>query len=123
MSSYILWLDSEHAKIYPLVKNDGSSSEVLPKTHNPSHIPNGQDRKLFFHKVAEDLKMAAEVYILGGKLITHEFKHHCENHNHKHVVKAIVGIDTVDGHAKESEVLTKGHEFYKKHHQFTKLSV
>ncbi|MFN8370200.1 MAG: hypothetical protein U0T83_06200 [Bacteriovoracaceae bacterium] len=123
MSSYILWLDSEHAKIYPLVKGDGSSMDLVPREHNPSHIPNGQDRKLFFHKVAEDLKVATEIYVLGGKLITHEFKHHCENHNHKQVAKAIVGIDTIDGHARESEVIGKGKEFYKKLHQFTKLPV
>jgi hypothetical protein len=124
MNTFVLLIDTHHAKAYPYP--DGMKNPVsFEEKHTEHHTHNIKDgskpyKDKFYHEVANYLNThAKEVYILGTKLATAEFKHHLESHHHASVAKKVIGIDTIEAHATDGDVFNKSKEFFKHYKSFT----
>lgn len=124
MKCYVLKIDKHIAKVYSFP--DGMKDpKVFEEKHTEHHTHNSKDANKdhmnkFYHEVASYLKTnAKEIYVLGPKVATAEFKHHLDNHHHQDVAKCIVGTDTIDGHSTDGDVFNKAKEFFKHYKSFT----
>jgi len=64
--------------------------EIKLQSHgHPDHHTHGKgdqkhkEHNKFYHEVSEKLRDLKELMIMGPGTARDEFKHHCENHNHK----------------------------------------
>ncbi|MGZ3789291.1 MAG: hypothetical protein ACXVLQ_12255 [Bacteriovorax sp.] len=117
MSYYALWLDHQNAFIYEFTAQGVEEKKLQShaNVHEKNHVP---DR--FFHEIAEKLGGAEELMIMGPGVAKDQFKHHCENHRHNNLARAIVGVKTMEAHPTKAMMLDKAHEFFKNYHLWTK---
>lgn len=112
-----LWLDHQHAYIYTFTASGVEEKKL--NSHGNEHDKNNIPDK-FFHEVANSLTGAEEVMIMGPGVAKDQFKHHCENHKHNNVAKAIVGVKTMEAHPTKAMMLEKANEFFSNYHMWTK---
>jgi len=104
MSNMTVYLDTHHAKVYKM---------GLDK-HTPVALKDeGHEKKHFYHKLAEKLHAANEVFVLGAHQVVAEFKHYCSEHD-KVMNQKLVGTETLHSHATDHEVWEQGHKFFLK---------
>ncbi len=121
MSAYVVYLDHEHARIYKMIP--GAQEEVKMDRREIRHHQNNEQKKRsnegpFFHEVAEELKGAAEILVVGHGTAKQEFVHHLENHHHDALAKKVVGVETADKPT-DNQVLALARKFFKKQHLFS----
>ncbi len=117
MSYYSLWIDKEHAYVYKF-SADGVEETKLETHGNKDHSQANTDK--FYHEVAGKLTNAKELMIMGPGVAKDQFKHHCENHHHQNLAKAIVGVKAMEAHPTKAMMLEKANEFFKSYHSWTK---
>jgi stalled ribosome rescue protein Dom34 len=115
MAYYSLWIDKEHAFVYEFTA-DGVN-EIKVKSHGPNDQAHTEK---FFHEVASKLNGAKELMVMGPGVAKDQFKHHCENHHHQALAKAIVGIKPMEAHPTKAMMLKSAGEFFKSYHNWTK---
>lgn len=121
MSSYVVWLDHHHAKLFKLAPEKLEKSEV--KGHETHHHTNHQDAEKhkntekFFHDLAQKLNTADHVLLVGPGLAKNHFKTYCENHHQDKLAKKIIGLEPIDTDV-DSQIEKKAHEFFKKYNLF-----
>lgn len=120
MSYYALWVTHGDATIFKF-----SLDGVDEKKFNADESHAQKDNKdkgyeKFYHKIATNLSDAKELMIMGPGVAKDEFRHHCENHHHQSLFKAIVGTQTFTSHPSKTEMLKKAGDFFKTYHQWTK---
>lgn len=113
MSYCALWLDHKQAYIYEF-NADGVNEKKL-HAHSDEKIPSK-----FFHEIAQSLVGAKELMIMGPGVAKDQFKHHCEDHHHGNIAKAIVGVRTMESHPTKAMMLEKANEFFDSYHMWTK---
>lgn len=121
MSAFVVYMDHEHAKIFKL--NPEGQDQVKMDRHEIRHHKNNEgekhsDHEKFYHSVANELKAATEILVIGHGTAKQEFVHHLENHHHADVAKKVVGVETVD-HPTDNQVLALARKFFKKQHLFS----
>jgi stalled ribosome rescue protein Dom34 len=122
MSDYVIWVDSEKAKIFAL-KTTGIEKSHLDKggmdhhTHNKKdhHGDNGLEH--FFRDLAVKLKDAEQLLILGPGLAKNQFKTHLESHHTNGLAKKIVGLENSD-HPTDNQILAEARKFFKTYDLF-----
>lgn len=124
MSYYALWVTHDDATIFKF-SLDGVDEKKLKAEDHSHHSGNRRDRKdkgyeHFYHQIAKSLSDAKELMIMGPGVAKDEFRHHCENHHHASLSKAIVGTQTFTSHPSKNEMLKKAADFFKTYHQWTK---
>lgn len=125
MSAYVLWIDSKEAKLWELKPEGVQQRNVhLHGQKHPTH-PHGHSDKghhpeaqKLFHSVAESLKGATELLVLGPGEAKNQFKKHLDEHHHTDLAKKVVGIEAVDTHLTEPQVLAHARKFFKTHDLF-----
>ncbi len=110
MSSLLLWIDSEHAKIFSFLP------EGLQKQEMKCTEPDKSEH--FFHQVAEHLTPAKEIIIVGPGLAKSHFKTHLEKHHHGNIAKNVVAIESMD-HPTDPQIEAAGRKFFKHLHLFS----
>ena len=121
MSSYVVWIDHEKAKLFKMLAPghiEGKKlekKEILHHNHNDKEKHKNSDK--FFHDVATELKDASELLLIGPGLGKEHFKHHLEKHHHERLAKFVVGMISVD-HPSENEILAQARKFFKKYDAF-----
>ena len=120
MSSYVVWIDSEHAKVFKMGTEGVQNQNIKSHEHN-HHTHNSRDQhpdhSKFYHSVAESLKGAAEILIVGpgqGKL---QFKEHLSKHNHAELAQKVLSVESMD-HPTEGQILAHARKFFKHAHLF-----
>lgn len=113
MSYCALWLDHQQAYIYEF--NAEGVIEKKLKSHTDEKLPTK-----FYHEIAQNLSGAKELMIMGPGTAKDQFKHHCEDHHHANIAKAIVGVKSMDSHPTKAMMLEKAHEFFASYHMWTK---
>jgi len=120
MSACIVWIDSEHAKLFKI------SPEGVEKQELKSHAPNSsshqnnfkaEHEKKFFHQVASTIGKVEELLIFGAGTAKTHFKHHLETHHHADLAKHVVGLETLD-HVTDNQILEAGRKFFKKYNTY-----
>jgi stalled ribosome rescue protein Dom34 len=104
----IVFLDHHQARIFHL---DGSSpgswklSEASKRETDHRHHSDGKkpSHEAFFHAVAQGLRNAREILVVGPGTAKSEFKHHLESHDSA-IDKHVVGVESVD-HPNEAQLI------------------
>lgn len=123
MSAYVVWVDTEHAKVFKLATSGVESKNVKNHHHNHhGYNPRDQhpDHEKYYHEVAEHVKDASELLILGPGLGKDHFKKHLDSH-HASLAKKVVGIETTD-HPTDNQILAYTRKFFKSADLFNKPS-
>ncbi|MBK9324335.1 MAG: hypothetical protein IPM97_15530 [Bdellovibrionaceae bacterium] len=121
MSACVVWMDSEHAKIFKISekgieKLDVKHHEAHPiGSHHDAHKHNSEER--FFHAVAKAVGKADELLVFGAGIAKSHFKSHLENHHHADLAKHLVGVETLD-HLTDNQILESARKFFKKYNTY-----
>lgn len=118
MTASILFIDSNHAKIFKLIPAKMETSEL--KKHGDSH-PSDDNKtdeyeKHFFTDVTSQLKDASQLLIVGPGQAKTRFKTHLENHQQA-LAKNIVGVETID-QLSDAKIIEVGRKFFKEYDLF-----
>ena len=118
MAGMIVWLDHNDAEVFHL---DGKNS---PKQHLKKH---GRDSaashahggakiephdERYYHEIAQALKEADQILILGPGLAKNHFRTHLEKHYHSSIFSKIVGFENTDK-LTDNQILEKARGFFK----------
>jgi stalled ribosome rescue protein Dom34 len=112
----IVFLDHHHARVFHL---DGTTRSGLTlkeaSRRETDHRHHGDGKKpshdAFFHAVAESLKGANEILVVGPGTAKNEFKHHVEQHDAA-VDQHIVAVEAAD-HPSEAQLLALARRRFK----------
>lgn len=121
MSACIVYIDSEHAKIFKL--KEKKVEEMNLKKHEVMHHTHGDHDKAhkasnhFFHEVAGALKGMTEILLIGPGLAKTHLKAHIDEHHKAELSKHVVGVETVDK-ITPNQMLEVGRKFFKNYDQF-----
>ena len=120
MNYYLLWIDHQHSKIFKFTAS-GKSEQNVNNHHHESHTGNSDNAKKehehkFYHEVAEKLKDATELLIVGEGMGRTEFKSYLDKH-HLPLAKKVIGNEPMDK-ATDGEILNMAKKYYHKYNLF-----
>ena len=114
----VVWIDHVEAHVMHISPDDVEKSVVQP--HQPHHkvhsragtlgagrAPEDQD---YYHRVAEALKGATEVLIVGPAQAKLQLVKHIHAHDHD-LVNKVVGVETVD-HPTDGQLLAYARKYF-----------
>lgn len=117
-STYVIWLDSQKAKIFKLDVAGVQESELHAHGHKHHEQPHGHhsgghhpEAEKLFKDLAHALHGATEILLLGPGEAKVHFKTYLGKHDHP-LAEKIVGIQTVD-HPTANQVLELARKFFK----------
>jgi stalled ribosome rescue protein Dom34 len=110
-------MDLNEAKIFTLDPGQKHLELVRRKEikhHTPADPENHKNTHRYFQEIAEHLRNAKEILLLGpGPVKTHFSKHLSDTYPHT-LGRAIVGIETLD-HVSDNQILETSRAFFRKH--------
>ena len=119
MTSHVaIWIDHKEAKIYSLAR-EGSDEWKVRSPDRGIHIHHkaglGDSGKAapdqhYFHNVAEAMKDAAEILIVGPGTARTELQHHLQRHDPQ-VAKRVVGVEPMD-HPTDGEMIAFARRYF-----------
>ena len=113
-----VWIDHAQAKVYAFSRDAADEWKVRPHDrHVHLHHKAGlgdsgrapQDRH-YFHSVAEAVKDAGEILIVGPGTAKAELMNHLKSHDPQ-VAKKVVGVEALD-HPSDGELLAFARKFF-----------
>ena len=117
MSACVIWMDSEHARVFKMTVS-GIEKKVLtlnaPKvkgSHHDTHKNNAEEK--FFHDVALTAGQVEELLVFGPGMAKTHFKKHLEKHHHAGLAKHLVGVEPLD-HLTDNQILESARKYFKK---------
>ena len=117
MSACVVWMDSEHAKIFKISAN-GIEKKSLKHhethpigAHHDNHKHNAEER--FFHEVAQAVGSPEELLVFGAGMAKTHFHSHLKNHHHANLEKSLVGVEALD-QLTDNQILEAARKFFKK---------
>jgi stalled ribosome rescue protein Dom34 len=117
MSACVVWMDSEHAKLFKISASGVEKKLLRINTHathhgdTDSHKHNAENH--FFHEVATAIGSVEELLVFGPGMAKSHFKNHLESHSHSQLFKHLVGVEPLD-HMTDNQILESGRKFFKK---------
>ena len=122
MANYVIWLDSEKAKIFALHPEEVSEKTLVRteiRHHNAAEKEQNKHKNAekFYHEVATALSSAHEVLLVGPGEAKVHFQAHLKNHHHAQVGSKIVGVETID-HPSDGQIVALAKKFFKNHLRF-----
>jgi stalled ribosome rescue protein Dom34 len=97
MNRDVVLLDTQHARIFRLGTDAKAENLRLSQPNHHTHRQTHEDRESpkFYAEVAEHLRDADELLVLGHGVATTHFKTFLEQHQPQ-LAKKVVGYETVD---------------------------
>lgn len=120
MSACVIWLDSEHAKIFKISASGVEPSHLDHHTihpdgrHHDAHKHDAEEK--FFQELTKKIGSTEELLIFGAGVAKNHLKTYIEKHN-ANLAKHIVGVETLD-RMSDNQILEASRKFLKKHHMF-----
>ncbi len=119
MTSYVIWMDSKEGKVFGLVP-EGSKVKHLHTHGHQTHPQHGGDNNRehnhgldpFFKEMAESIKDAKEVIVLGPSDAKLHFKTYLDKHFAHTIAKAVVAVEASD-HPTDNQILAHARKFFK----------
>ena len=116
----VVWIDHEQARVTHF-NDDAAEKLVLHSTHRPGkiHHKNGPagssghepEDAAYLHAVAEALRGAAEILVVGPGNEKNEFIKHLEHHD-KAVAACVVAVQAVD-HPTDGQLLALARKYFR----------
>ena len=124
MSACVIWMDSEHAKIF---KISSTGVQKISLKHHESH-PIGarhdnhkhNSEEHFFHEVTKAVGEVEELLVFGAGMAKSHFKSHLENHHHANLAKHLVGVEPLDN-LSDNQILESARKFFKKYNTYNSV--
>lgn len=122
LNNFVVWLDSEEARIFEL-KTTGIEKSHLKKGDIDHHRRHKKDIHVdsnvehYYRDLAEKLKKADQILLLGPGLAKNHFKGHLESHRPDHLATKIIGLENLEN-VSEKQILAKAHKFFKHYDLF-----
>lgn len=116
MSAYVVWMDSEHAKVFRVKGGDILIVKVL-RHDRDHHTANKNDSKQkdsprFFQDVADHLKSTNDrVLLVGPGVSKNHFVTYLDRHHQKALAQRIVGTETMD-HPTDAQVVAYARQYF-----------
>jgi stalled ribosome rescue protein Dom34 len=115
MSAYVVWIDQEHAKLFKFMIGGKTENQIVKRHgiehHTPKHENHQKEHDAFYHDVANHLKDASELLLVGPGLGKEHFKTHLEKHHHSDLLKKIVGSVSMD-HPTDPQIVAEARKFF-----------
>lgn len=117
MSHFVVWLDSEHAHLFKLQPGSKAEKHLIERhepdhhTHNTRDVPKNSQH--LFRDVAERLKDASAVLLVGPVLAHDHFKAYLAEHHHAELAGRIVGSERMD-HPSDNQIEALAEKFFNK---------
>lgn len=117
MSSFVVWMDSKEGKIFELSPEGKSVKHV--RTHGAKHHHESHQQNLdgFYKELAESIKNAKEVVVIGPSDAKLHFKAYLGKHFTNTIAKKVVAFETVD-HPTDNQILEHARKFFKAYDAF-----
>jgi len=114
----VVWIDHAEAHVLHFTKEDVEARILHGKPHSHLHYKGGsqasgraaEDRG-YFHKVAEALKGAQEILVVGPANAKTEFVKHLRSHD-REIGKKVVAVETVD-HPSDGQLLAYARKHFR----------
>lgn len=113
MAYVVLWLDSDEGKIFKF--NPGKVDKVDLKRSSHEHHEKEKDH--FYSRVAENVKDATELLLVGPGMAKKHFMSHLDGHSHGGLAKKVVGVENMD-HPSDKQIVAEARKFFKAHDLF-----
>lgn len=105
MGYVVCWLDSHDAKIFTFSADSVEKTELHIKKED-----HGVDH--FYHRIAEALKPAFEILVVGPGMAKTQLVHHINEHGaHSSVAKKIKGVENMD-HPTDGQIVAHARKFF-----------
>ena len=121
MNTYVLWIEMDKAKVFK-IKIDGPVLKTLRRRqirHHLSNEPeNNKNCEKFFHEIADSVKDANEILLMGPSLAKDHFKSFLTKHHHLGLADKVVGTLTLDIQS-DPRLLAHSRDFFTKYDAFT----
>jgi stalled ribosome rescue protein Dom34 len=116
MAHFIIWIDSNNARIFDLTE-DGIVKAHVKRNEANHHTSNKKDHhgdpsvEHFYRDVVVNLVNADELLIIGPGLAKNHFKAYLETHRTE-LAKKIAGLEETD-HPTDKQILALSRKFFK----------
>lgn len=125
MSYVVCWLDSEEAKIFSLspegIKKTDLKIKEEEKTQHKKGDMHHHDSKAFYDRVANELKSAKEILLVGPGMAKKHFKTFIDDHKALKVSDKVVGVENMD-HPTDKQIVAEARKFFRAHDLFESLN-
>jgi stalled ribosome rescue protein Dom34 len=118
MSATIVWIDTQHAKIFEL---EGPQVEIHalhrhePEHHTSHSVDAAHDATHFYHQVASRIGDASQLLIVGPGVARDQFRHHLQLHHHEGLASKVVGVEASD-HPTDAQLVAYARKYFEPHH-------
>lgn len=122
MNNYVVWLDSKEAHIFAL-KTTGIEKTHLKKSEVNHHrtpkkdMHNDKNAETYYHHLAENLKGADQVLLMGPGLAKNHFKDYLDSHEANTLAKKIIGLETSEK-TTENQIMASARKFFRHYDLF-----
>jgi stalled ribosome rescue protein Dom34 len=119
MNHVAIWIDHSEARIYALGR-EGSNEWTLRPHDVPAHLHHkaglgdsgkAPPDKHYFHSVAEAVKDAAEILIVGPGSARTELLHHLKTHDPE-IARKVVGTEPLD-HPSDGQIVAYARRYFR----------
>lgn len=115
MRPTIVWIDTQHAKIFDI---EGPHIE-LHALHRHEYdsgyaVDSAPGSAHFYRQVAGRLEEVSELLILGPGVAKDQFHHHLLQHHHADLARRVVGVETTN-HPSEAEIVAYLRKYFTGH--------
>ncbi len=122
MSYCLVWIDHEHAKIFNFTADGKTENTVKNHHHDTKHSSHAEqakknDLQKYFHQVADQVKDASHLLIVGPGMAHKEFNTHLETHHHADLAKKVIGSEPMDK-GTDGEIVNMAKKYFQKYNLF-----
>ncbi|MFZ4403035.1 MAG: hypothetical protein ACOYOK_02940 [Pseudobdellovibrionaceae bacterium] len=120
MKDFVVWLDSKNAHVFAM-KTTGIEKSIVSKSEKDHHTRHKNDKhkdshsEHYYNQLADKLKDADQLLIMGPGLAKNHFKDHLTTHQKHTLATKIIGLEKMESfeHKTEKQMLAKAHKFFK----------
>ncbi len=110
-----VWLDHQEARIFKFDGDTVAQTDLHPATHPEHHVRREAsahpDDAKFFHHIAENLRDAERILVVGPSTAKLGLLRHLHTHD-KALEPKVVGVETVD-HPTNPQLVAYAREYFK----------
>lgn len=125
MKNYIIWLDSEAARIFELT-GSGIKKSVCTNSQKDHHTRHKNDlhedpgSEHYFRDLAAKVADSDQLLLMGPGLAKNHFQKFLASHHATVLAKKVIGLETLEGfeHLSENQMFAAARKFYKTYDLF-----
>jgi len=114
-----VWIDHEQAKVFVFTRAPGDKEWTVRPHEHHAHVHTRAGKgdsghtvdESYFHSVADAVKDAAEILIVGPGTAKSELKHHLDHHDPQ-IARKVTAVEPLD-HPSDAQLLAFARKYFK----------